>query len=119
MTSEGASAEGRQARRITPGLLLAQVVGNLLGAGIYVVVGEVASDVGRAGWVAIAIAFCVAGVSALTLCELVTTYPGASGVALYVDRAFGLPLLTFAVGVAVLACGLTSAATAWSAFGGD
>ncbi len=119
MTSEGASAEGRLARRITPGLLLALVVGNVLGAGIYVVVGEVAADVGGAVWVAFAIAFCVAGVSALTLCELVTKYPGASGVALYVDRAFGRPLLTFAVGVAVLASGLTSAATAARAFGGD
>jgi APA family basic amino acid/polyamine antiporter len=95
------------------------VVGNVLGAGIYAVTGEVAAEVGDAAWLAFATAFGVAALSALALCELVTKYPGAAGVALYVDRAFARPMLTFVVGFAVLASGLTSAATAARAFGGD
>lgn len=112
-------SDGGLARRITPRLLLVLVVGNVLGAGIYVVVGEVARDVGGGVWLAFVVAFVVAAVSALTLCELVTKYPGAAGVALYVERAFARPMLTFVVGFAILASGLTSAATAARAFGGD
>jgi len=107
------------ARKVTPGLLLVMVIGNVLGAGIYVVTGEVAGEVGGATWLAFAIAFVVAALSALSLCELVTKYPGATGVALYVDTAFRKPMLTFVVGFTVLASGLTSAATASRAFGGD
>lgn len=119
MGAASVEQRGELARRITPRLLLILVVGNVLGAGIYVVVGEVARDVGGGVWLAFLVAFSVAAVSALTLCELVTKYPGASGVALYVGRAFRRPTLTFVVGFAILASGLTSAATAARAFGGD
>ena len=63
--------------------------------------------------------FATAGISALTLCELVTRYPGAGGIVVYVDRAFGSPTLSLTVGVTILASGLTSAATAARAFGGE
>lgn len=107
------------ARAITPSLLLVLVVGNVLGAGIYAVVGEVAGETGGLSWLAFVVAFGTAGISALTLCELVTKYPGASGVVLYVDRAFRQPALSLTVGLMILASGLTSAATAARAFGGQ
>ena len=107
------------ARKITPGLLLVLVIGNVLGAGVYAVTGEVAAEAGQLAWLGFIVAFAIAGLSALSLCELVTKYPGAAGVALYVQRAFRVRWLTFVVGFAVLASGLTSAATAARAFGGD
>ena len=107
------------ARAITPRLLLFLVVGNVLGAGIYAIVGEVVGEAGGLSWIAFGVAFATAAVSALSLCELVTKYPGASGVVVYVDRAFGRPAVSLAVGLAILASGLTSAATAARAFGGE
>lgn len=119
MSATPGSDEGGLARSIGPGLLATMVVGNVLGAGIYVVTGEVAAEVGAQVWLAFGVALGVAAISALSLCELVTKYPGAAGVAAYVDRAFGRPTLTFVTGVAILASGVTSAATAARAFGGD
>lgn len=107
------------ARAITPRLLLVLVVGNVLGAGIYAVVGEVTGEAGGLSWVAFLVAFATAGISALTLCELVTKYPGASGIVVYVDRAFRSQTLSLTVGLTILASGLTSAATAARAFGGE
>lgn len=107
------------ARAITPTLLLILVVGNVLGAGIYAVVGEVAREAGGLSWVAFLVAFGTAALSALSLCELTTKYPGASGIVLYVERAFRRPVLSLTVGIAILASGLTSAATAARAFGGE
>ncbi|MDH3226901.1 MAG: hypothetical protein OEM67_07420 [Thermoleophilia bacterium] len=95
------------------------VIKYVLGAGIYVVTGEAVDEVGSAAWLAFRLVFVAAALSALSLCELVTKYPGAAGIIIYVDRALKRPTLSFAVGLAVLASGLTSAATAASAFGSD
>jgi len=51
--------------------------------------------------------------------ELVTKYPHAGGAALFVNRAFGKRALTFVVAFAVMASGVTSAATLARAFAGD
>ena len=61
-------------------------------------------------------------VAALTACsyvELVGKYPQAAGAALYTNKAFGLPFITFIVAFAVMASGITSASTSARAFGGD
>jgi basic amino acid/polyamine antiporter, APA family len=49
----------------------------------------------------------------------VTKYPRAAGAALYVNKAWRRPLLTFMVAFTVMSSGLTSAATLSRAFGGD
>ncbi len=57
--------------------------------------------------------------TAFAYAELVTKYPQAAGAALYVNKAFRMPFLTFMVAFAVMASGITSAATLSRAFGGD
>ena len=57
--------------------------------------------------------------TAAAYAELVTKYPRAGGAALYVDRAFRLPVLTFLVTFAVMASGISSASALARGFGGD
>jgi amino acid transporter len=100
-------------------MLLFLVVGDVLGAGIYVLVGEVGGRVGGAIWSAFLLALILALLTACSYAELVTKYPKAAGAALYVNRAWRRPFLTFIVAFAVVCSGLTSAATLARAFGGD
>jgi APA family basic amino acid/polyamine antiporter len=95
------------------------VVGDVLGAGIYALVGEVGGRVGGAIWTAFLAALVLALFTAFAYAELVTKYPRAAGAALYVNKAWRKPLVTFLVAFAVMCSGLTSAATLSRAFGGD
>lgn len=98
-------------RAIGPRLLLVFIVGDILGTGIYALVGQVASLVGGAVWVPFLLAFVIATPTAMSYVELVTKYPHAAGSALYADLAFGRRWATFLVGFAVLAAVIGSAAT--------
>jgi len=104
-------------RVIGPGLLLFFVIGDILGTGIYALIGSVAAQVGGALWLPFLLAFVVAFLTALSYLELVGKYPRAAGAALYTQLAFGLRFLTFMVAFAVMASGVTSAASAATAFG--
>lgn len=104
-------------RVIGPGLLLFFVVGDILGVGIYALVGSVAARIGGALWLPFLLAFVVAFLTALSYLELVGKYPRAAGAALYTQLAFGIRFLTFMVAFAVMASGVTSAASAATAFG--
>jgi amino acid transporter len=104
---------------ITRNMLLVFVLGDVLGAGIYALVGEVGAEVGGAIWTAFGLARLLAVFTAFAYAELVTKYPQAAGAALYVNKAFGAPFLTFLVAFAVMASGVTSAATLATAFAGD
>ena len=57
--------------------------------------------------------------TAFAYAELVTKYPLAAGAALYVNKAWRRPFVTFLVAFAVMCSGLTSASTLARAFGGD
>src|SRR3712207_5618057 len=111
--------EGPLARTISSRMLLLFVVGDVLGAGIYALVGEVGGEVGGAIWAAFLLAGVLALFTAASYSELVTKYPRAAGAALYVHRAFRSDFFTFVVAFAVMASGVTSAATLATAFGGD
>ena len=100
-------------------LLLLFIIGDILGAGIYALTGEVAGEVGGALWIPFVIAFVVAALTAASYAELVGKYPKAAGAALYTNKAFGRPFVTFMVAFAVMCSGITSASTAARAFGGD
>lgn len=112
------AATGSLKRAIGRRMLLLFVVGDVLGAGIYALVGVVGGRVGGAIWTAFAVALLLAVFTAFAYAELVTKYPRAAGAALYVNKAFKRPFLTFLVAFGVMASGITSAATLATAFGG-
>ncbi|WP_238420765.1 APC family permease [Gordonia sp. 'Campus'] len=106
-------------RAITGKLLFLFILGDVLGAGIYALVGEVAGEVGGAIWVPLALALAMAMLTAASYAELVTKYPRAGGAAVFARRAYGHPLVSFLVGFCMLAAGVTSAAGLALAFAGD
>ncbi len=110
--SEKAEQQPRLRRVMGPGLLLLFIIGDIMGTGIYALVGDVAAQVGGAAWVPFLLAFLIAGVTALSYLELVTKYPQAAGAALYAQKAFGSPFFTFLVAFVVMCAGITSASTA-------
>ena len=76
---------------ITRTMLLFFIVGDILGGGIYALVGEVGDKVGGAFWTAFLAAGVVAAFTAASYAELVSKYPLAGGAALFVHRAFKRP----------------------------
>jgi basic amino acid/polyamine antiporter, APA family len=106
-------------RGIGPWLLLFFILGDIVGAGIYALVGEVGALVGGAIWTAFLCAFVLAIFTAASYAELVTKYPRAGGSATYVNNAFRNSFVSFMVAFAVMASGITSAATLTLAFSGD
>ena len=113
-TVDSADAAGKPAlkRVIGRGMLLCFVVGDILGAGIYALVGKVAGHVGGMLWLPFLLAFALASLTAAAYAELVGKYSRASGAALYVHQAFGVPFVTFIVAFAVMISGITSASAA-------
>lgn len=106
-------------RAVGPLLLLFFVVGDMIGGGIYALVGDVGAITGGAIWTAFLFAMVLAVFTAFAYAELVTKYPRAGGAASYVHRAFKTPLLSFMVAFAVVLSGLTSASALSLAFGRD
>jgi len=116
--AKGRVPVGELKRVIGRRVLMLFVIGDILGAGIYALVGQVAGKVGGAIWVPFLAAFVLASLTATAYAELVGKYPKAAGAALYTNRAFGIPFLTFMVAFAVMMSGITSASAAARAFGG-
>ncbi|MEU1120244.1 MULTISPECIES: APC family permease [unclassified Streptomyces] len=112
-------AEHSLHRAIGPKLLILFVIGDILGTGIYATTGKVAGKVGGALWVPFAIGFVVAVLTAASYVELVGKYPKAAGAALYTQKAFRTPFLTFIIAFMVMCSGLSSASAAARAFSGD
>jgi amino acid transporter len=106
-------------RAIGPRLLILFVIGDILGTGIYATTGQVAGKVGGALWLPFVIGFVVAVLTAASYVELVGKYPKAAGAALYTQKAFKVPFLTFIVAFMVMCSGLSSASAAARAFSGD
>ncbi|MFD5024420.1 APC family permease [Streptomyces sp. NPDC058373] len=118
-TSGSPAGEPALKRAIGPKLLILFVIGDILGTGIYATTGKVAGKVGGALWVPFAIGFVVALLTAASYVELVGKYPKAAGAALYTQKAFKVPFLTFIVAFMVMCSGLSSASAAALAFSGD
>jgi APA family basic amino acid/polyamine antiporter len=106
-------------RGIGPWLLFFFVLGDIVGAGIYALVGEVGATVGGAIWSAFLCAFILAIFTAASYAELVTKYPRAGGSATYVNNAFQNSFVSFMVAFAVAASSITSASVLSLAFSGD
>ncbi|MEV7083727.1 APC family permease [Streptomyces sp. NPDC093516] len=105
-------------RALTTPLLYFFILGDVLGAGVYVLVGQVAADAGGAVWVPLLVALLLALLTAASYAELATKYPRAGGASHYATRAFG-PFAGFVAGFCMLAAGIVSVAALARGFGGD
>ncbi len=117
--NDAGASTTKLARRITGPLLFLFILGDVLGAGIYALMGVLAGEVGGVLWAPLVMALVLALLTAGSYAELVTKYPRAGGAAVFAERAFGKPLLSFLVGFSMLAAGVTSAAGLALAFSGD
>ncbi|MFK0118108.1 APC family permease [Streptomyces sp. NPDC090994] len=114
-----ADTEGPALKRtLTTPLLYFFILGDVLGAGVYVLVGQVAADSGGAVWAPLTLALLLALLTAASYAELATKYPRAGGASHYVTRAFG-PFAGFVAGFCMLAAGIVSVAALARGFGGD
>jgi basic amino acid/polyamine antiporter, APA family len=116
-TADPPEAQPELNRAIGPKLLFFFVIGDILGTGIYALTGSVAGRIGGALWLPFLVAFVIAFLTAFSYLELVGKYPRAAGAALYTNRAFRIPFLTFMVAFTVMCSGITSASAAARAFG--
>jgi amino acid transporter len=86
-------------------------LGAILGAGIYVLVGEVAAAAGYFAPLSFLLAFLIALFSAFTYADLSCRFPRSAGEALYIEEAFHRRRLTQLIGLMVVVTGIVSAAT--------
>ena len=108
--------ESELKRSITGRLLFFYVLGDVLGSGIYVLIGAVAAAVGGAFWMAFAAGVTIAAITGLAYAELVTKYPQAAGAALYVNKAFRKPMLTFLITICMLSASFAASGSLASGF---
>ncbi|MCG8435273.1 MAG: amino acid permease [Gammaproteobacteria bacterium] len=93
-------------------------LGTIIGAGIYVLVGEIAGEAGMYAPLAFFISALIAMFSGFSYAELSARYPHSAGEAAYVNAAFGIRILSTLVGWSVVLTGLVSAAALISGFVG-
>ncbi len=108
--------EGGLRRSITGKQLFFYTLGDVLGSGIYVLIGLVAAAVGGAFWIAFAVGVSIAAITGTAYAELVTKYPQAAGASLYVNKAFGNRALTFLITASFLAASFAAAGSLATGF---
>ncbi|OIU87734.1 APC family permease [Microbacterium sp. AR7-10] len=116
---ETAENPPRLRRAISGPMLFAFILGDVLGAGIYALMGVLSESAGGMLWAPLIVALLLALLTAGSYAELVTKYPRAGGAAVFAERAFRSSLLSFLVGFSMLAAGVVSAAGLAIAFSGD
>lgn len=93
-------------------------VGQILGAGIYAILGEAAGVTGESVVVSFLLAAVVASLTGLSYAELASRFPVGEGDFVYVRRAFANPRVSEFAAVARLFVGVLAAATVALAFAG-
>ena len=113
-----AESESTLHRSLSLPLLTLYGLGTILGAGVYVLIGEVAGRAGMLAPLAFLFAALVAGLSAFSYAELSARYPQSAGEAAYTEAAFKRRSFATLVGYAVMLTGIVSAATLVNGFVG-
>ena len=106
------------ARSLGFGTLVFYGIGDILGAGIYALVGKVAGVAGNGAWISFMLAGILALVTGLSYAELGARIPHSAGASAYCASAFRHPFVPFLIGALVLFSGVTSTATVALAFQG-
>lgn len=113
-------SEGKENAKLSRSIGLAALViygvGDMVGAGIYGTIGKAAGFMGNAVWLAFIVSMIAALLTGLTYASLASRYPRAAGAAYVTYRAYGFKFLSYVVGLAVTASGLTSMATGSQVF---
>ena len=97
-------------RSLSLSLLTLYGLGNILGAGIYVLIGKVVATAGMFTPWSFLIASIIAGLTAFTYAELSSRYPLSAGEAVYLQAGFERKLLSAGVGILIILAGVVSAA---------
>ncbi|GAA1292504.1 APC family permease [Saccharothrix xinjiangensis] len=105
-------------RAVSTPLLYFFILGDTLGAGVYVLIGSIAGESGGAVWLPLVTALALASLTAASYAELATRYPRAGGASHYATKALG-PAAGSLVGVCMLAAGIVSVGALARAFAGD
>ncbi|UCF58843.1 MAG: amino acid permease [Candidatus Bathyarchaeota archaeon] len=93
-------------------------VGIILGAGIYVLVGEAAGIAGNSVWLSFIIGAMVASLTGLSYAELSSVFPRDAAEYVYVKIACGCEILSFMVGWLTILTGIIAVSTVALGFAG-
>jgi len=105
-------------RSVTLPMLVFYGLGNIFGAGIYVLIGKMAGLSGIYIPLSFLIACLVVTFTALSYAELSARYPMSAGEAVYINAGFKSPTLSTIVGLSIAFTGLLSSATILHGFHG-
>lgn len=109
--SAPADATGGLRRSLSLPLITFYGLGNILGAGIYVLIGKVAGHAGLFAPLSFVLASLLAGLTAFSYAELSARFPVSAGEAIYVRKGLGLNWLAAVVGLLIIFAGCVSSAT--------
>lgn len=93
-------------------------LGNILGAGIYVLIGKVVGYAGLLAPLSFLLASLLAMLTAFTYAELSARFPLSAGEAVYVHKGLNAPRLAMIVGILIVFAGTVSSATILRGFVG-
>lgn len=105
-------------RVVTLPLLTLYGLGTIIGAGIYVLIGEVAKEAGMFAPVSFLVAAIIAAFTAFTYAELSSRFPKSAGEAYYAQTAFNRRWLAALLGWSVVTIGIVSSAAITVGFDG-
>ncbi len=105
-------------RNVTFTMLVFYGLGNIFGAGIYVLIGEMAGLAGIYIPFSFLLACIVVSFTALTYAELSARYPVSAGEAVYINAGFDSPTFATVIGLTIAFAGLLSSATILDGFHG-
>ena len=97
-------------------LMVLYGLGTTIGAGIYALIGEIASIAGYFAPLSFLIACALAALTALTFAEFASRFPRAGAAAFYFQQGFGSVHASTIVGVLVVAAGVVSSGALVNAF---
>ena len=106
------------ARKISLPLLTFYGLGTILGAGIYVLIGEVTLRAGLLSPLSFILSAIIAAMTAYSFARLSSMYPKSAGPAAYAQAAFESKWISVLIGLSVVLIGTVSAATMVRGFAG-
>ncbi|MFX0001619.1 MAG: APC family permease [Candidatus Hodarchaeota archaeon] len=115
---EEAKKKPKLKRRVSLFALTVYGIGNVLGAGIYALIGEVVGITGNLSWLAFVLASITGALTGLSYAELSAMYPKSAAEFVYTEEAFKIRILSFILGWIIIFSGILSASTVALAFGG-